>query len=105
MRGQLKIFGLRVTKGDAATFAKRARPQLPAGLKNTLGPLLTMIRTLSERIRQSDKQIRKLAETRYRSTELMRQVQGVGPTTSLAFALALDNDPARLRSSRAADWP
>jgi len=100
VRGQLKIFGLRVTKGDAATFAKRARPELPAELKLTLGPLPAMIQTLSGRIRQADKQIRKLGETRYRSTALMRQVQGVGPTTSLAFALALDNDPTRLRSSR-----
>ena len=30
----------------------------------------------------------------------MRQIQGVGRTTSLAFALALDNNPARLRKSR-----
>jgi len=100
VRGQLKVFGVRLSKGSSATFAVRARPGLPAELKAALGPLLTLIQTLSGRIRQADKQIRKLGETRYRSTEMMRQVQGVGPLTSLALALALDNDPSRLRSSR-----
>ena len=100
VRGQLKVFGVRLSKGASETFAARARPELPPGLKHALGPLLTMIQTLSGRIRQADKQIRKLSEKRYESTKLMRQVQGVGPLTSLALALALDNDPSRLRSSR-----
>ena len=33
VRGQLKIFGVRVSKGDSATFAGRARPELPSDLE------------------------------------------------------------------------
>ncbi len=44
--------------------------------------------------------MKRLAATHYPETALMRQIQGVGPATSLAFALALDNDPPRLHKSR-----
>ncbi len=100
VRGQLKNFGYRVTKGSAETFAKRALPELPALLRSALEPLLRMIESLTEEIRKADKRILKLCETRYPSTQLMRQIKGVGPITSLAFALALDNKPERLKKSR-----
>ena len=100
VRGQMKIFGLRVSKGEASTFAARARAELPKDLTTALGALLTIIGQLSGQIQRMDKRVKRLAETRYPETALMRQIQGVGPTTSLAFALALDNNPARLRKSR-----
>ena len=100
VRGQMKIFGLRVSQGDASSFAARARAELPKDLRTALGALLTIIGQLSGQIKRMDQRVQRLAETRYRETAWMRQIQGVGPTTSLAFALALDNDPARLRKSR-----
>ena len=100
VRGQMKIFGLRVSQGEAPAFAARARAELPKDLTTALGALLTIIGQLSGQIQRMDQRVQRLAETRYRETALMRQIQGVGPATSLAFALALDNDPARLRKSR-----
>jgi len=100
VRGQMKIFGLRVSRGDAPAFAARARAELPKDWTTALGPLLTIIGQLSGQIQRMEKRVKRLAETRYPETQWMRQIQGVGPTTSLAFALALDNDPARLRKSR-----
>ena len=100
VRGQMKIFGLRVSQGDAPGFAARARAELPKDLTTALGALLTIIGQLSGQVKRMDQRVQRLAATRYRETALMRQIQGVGPTTSLAFALALDNDPAGLRKSR-----
>ena len=37
VRGQMKIFGLRVSQGEAATFAARARAELPKDLTTALG--------------------------------------------------------------------
>ena len=51
-----------------------------------------------------DKHIEKLAEEKYPATQRLRSIRGVGPITSLAFVLNLDNDPQRLGSSRDAGW-
>ncbi len=69
-------------------------------MTTALGALLTTIGQWSGQIQRMDKRVKRLGETRYPATALMRQIQGVGPATSLAFALALDNHPERLRKSR-----
>jgi transposase len=43
--------------------------------------------------------IEKLGQEKYRHTELLRQVKGVGPLTSLAYVLTLEN-PDRFAKSR-----
>ena len=96
----MNIFGLRVSQGEAPAFAARARAELPKDLRTALGALLTIIGQWSGQIKRMDKRVEKLAETRYRATRWMRRIQGVGPATSLALALALDNNPERLRKSR-----
>ncbi len=102
LRGMLKNFGIRVSAGDASTFAKRARLELSEEFQALLEGLLMMIEQLSEQIKQADARVKQLCETRYPATELIEQIRGVGATTSLAFALALDNDAGRLDKSRAA---
>lgn len=104
VRGQLKNFGIRVKAGTSETFTKHAREALQAPetavLHAQLEGLLEIIDELNTQIRQADAKIAELCAKRYEATELMRQIRGVGPQTSLAFALALDNDPGRLRTSR-----
>lgn len=103
VRGQLKNFGRRVKTCEPSALAKLVRDTLKTGatpLLARLEPTLAMIETLSTAIRQADKRIDELSKTRYASTELMRQIRGVGPLTSSAFALTLDNDPERLRADR-----
>ncbi len=72
---------------------------IPAVLLPALIPLLEIIATLSDQIRQYDRAIEQLAKTDYPHVETLRQVSGVGALTGLAFALTID-DPHRFRQSR-----
>ena len=76
------------------------REALPKELKPALRPVLETIAALTTRIRRFDRLIEELASKRYPETDVMRQVSGVGPITSLSFVLTIE-DPARFRRSRA----
>ena len=74
--------------------------QLPDELAETLEDVVATIASLTERIRNYDRRIEHLSKERYpRETELLRQVPGVGPLTSLTFVLTLE-DPRRFEKSR-----
>ena len=83
-------------------FAKKAGAAMPASRRDTLSPLLLVIQHLSDEIRRYDKKIEKLGAEKYPQTLRMRSIRGVGPITSLALVLNLDNDATKLKSSRAA---
>jgi transposase len=55
--------------------------------------------SLTQRIRQYDRQLEAIAKEHYPETELLRQVEGVGPLTALTFVLTLE-DPYRFEKSR-----
>ena len=57
-------------------------------------PVLEQIGSLIERIRQYDHQLETISKETYPETELLRQVEGVGPLTTLTFVLTLE-DPCR----------
>jgi transposase len=59
-----------------------------------------MIGKLSEQIRQLDREVERLCQQEYQETELLRQVKGVGPLTSLAFVLVIE-DTGRFKKARA----
>ena len=100
VRGTLKSFGVRLPASSGAAFASKAGPRLPAELRETIAPLLLVIQPAADEIRRYDKRILQLAEKKYPQTDRMRSARGVGPITSLAFVLHLDNNPHRLRRSR-----
>lgn len=54
---------------------------------------------LTERIREYDQKLEAISEESYPETALLRQVEGIGPLTALAFVLALE-DPHRFERSR-----
>ena len=54
---------------------------------------------VSDCIQVYDERIEKLGREKYGHTELLRQVKGVGPLTSLAYVLTLEN-PDRFAKSR-----
>jgi transposase len=60
---------------------------------------LEQIGSLTERIRQYDRRLEAIAKEHYPETELLRQVEGIGPLTALAFVLTLE-DPHRFERSR-----
>ena len=99
VRGAMKSFGIRLLKCSTPSFAKRMLEEIPDELRPALVPLLTMIQTHSADIRSYERQLETLAKEQYPVTELLRQVNGVGPLTSLAYVLTLE-DHRRFKDSR-----
>ncbi len=64
-----------------------------------LGPIVEQISSLTERIRDYDRQLETISKERYPETQLLRQVEGIGPLTALTFVLTLE-DPYRFEKSR-----
>jgi transposase len=65
-----------------------------------LGPILQTISSLTERIRDYERQLETIAKDYYpHETDLLRQVEGVGTLTALTFVLTLEN-PYRFEKSR-----
>lgn len=97
VRSLVKVAGERLPKCSADRFGFDVIT-IPDALKPALEPLVELIEDLNRRIREYEAQIEKLC-ARYPETELLRSVQGVGPITSLAFALTVE-DPTRFKKSR-----
>lgn len=99
VRGLLKSLGYKAPSCSSASFAKKLLKEMPeiycAAIKGTL----EIIGQISREISKYDKQVESLCKTRYKETEILRQVKGVGPLTSLAFVLVVE-DPTRFEKSR-----
>ncbi len=99
VRGALKSFGHRLPKCPARSFHKKAIEHIPEALCPALGPLLETIGSLTERIREYDRQLEMICQEHYPQTDLLRRVEGVGALTALTFVLTLE-DPSRFAKSR-----
>jgi transposase len=100
VRGAVKAVGARLPASSTPAFARKVESVIPEALQPALAPLLTSIAQLTEQIRQYDRELAKVAGTRYPETTRLRQVTGVGPLTALCFVLTLE-DPTRFAKSRA----
>lgn len=98
VRGAVKSLGSRISKCDTDVFAKRAAAQVPEPLRPGLMPLLEVIGDLTRRIRAMDKQVERMEE-KYPEAVHLQQPAGVGPLTSLAFVLVVE-DAKRFKHSR-----
>ena len=98
-RGLVKSMGTRLPKCSSPSFPNQAEEALPAELRESLLPLVRLAEALSDCIQVYDERIEKLGREKYAHTELLRQVKGVGPLTSLAYVLTLEN-PNRFAKSR-----
>ncbi len=99
VRGTVKSFGGRLPKGPARSFHNRAPEHIPEALWPALEPILQTIGSLTQRIRDYDRKLEEISKERYPETELLRQVEGIGPLTALTFALTIE-DPYRFEKSR-----
>jgi transposase len=99
LRGVVKSFGGRLPKCSADSLHKRAKQAIPEELQPALGPIVSMIAELSSRIAEYDKEVERLCKEAYPETEVFTELKGVGPLTSLAFVLTLE-DPGHFASSR-----
>jgi transposase len=99
VRGAVKSFGARLPKSSARSFHHKVAEEIPQALRAALAPILEIIASLTERIRDYDRKLEKLAGEHYPETELLRQVVGVGALTALTYVLTLE-DPRRFAKSR-----
>jgi transposase len=99
VRGVVKAIGVVIAKGSAPTFHRHAAEVMPEELGLALGPVLEQIESLSNRIGDYDKQVDKAITECYPEALRLQQIPGVGPVTSLAYVLAIE-DPTRFKKSR-----
>jgi transposase len=99
VRGAVKSFGARLPKCAARSFHKNVAEHIPEALRPALEPVLEQIGSLTERIRQYDRLLVAISKDHYPETELLCQVEGIGPLTALTFVLTLE-DPYRFERSR-----
>jgi transposase len=99
VRGAVKSFGARLPKCPARSFHKKVVEHIPEALWPALEPILKTIGSLTERIREYDRQLQTVCQEHYPETDLLRQVEGVGTLTALTFVLMLE-DPYRFEKSR-----
>jgi transposase len=97
-RGLAKSLGERLPKCSAQSFHKQTS-RVPPELAEAIGPLMMQAGQLTARIRAYDKQVIKLADEKYPGTKFLQKIAGVGPVTSLAFVLTLE-DPHRYKNGR-----
>jgi transposase len=99
VRGAVKSFGARLPKCPARSFHNKAPEHIPEALLPALGPILEQIGSLTQRIRDYERQLETISRENYPETELLRQVEGIGPLTALTFVLTVE-DPYRFEKSR-----
>ncbi len=99
VRSSVKSLGSRLPKCSTESFHRQVSEHLPVELHDTLEPVLKIIEQLSSQIKEFDKQVEQISRARYPETELLRPIKGVGPLTSLAFVLTLE-DPTKFEKSR-----
>lgn len=98
-RDIVKASGSRLPSCSADSFARKVAPDIPAPLRPALDPVLETIASLTQQIQSYDQTNEELCRERYPETRLLRAIRGVGPLTSLAFILTLEN-PDRFHRSR-----
>ena len=98
-RSIVKSSGARLPSCSADSFAHKVAPDIPEPLHPALLPILGTIASLTQQIREYDRQIEQLCQDPYPETKLLRKISGVGPLTALGYSLTLEN-PDRFRRSR-----
>lgn len=100
VRGISKSAGKRLSPCSAPSFPRKVVEEIPEDLLPAVIPCLKMIEDLTKEIRRLDKEIEALCVNCYaEETGALRQIDGVGPITSLAFVLTLE-EPSRFARSR-----
>jgi len=100
LRGVLKNVGRVIGRATGGTYSLRVRELLAnePELAAIVSPLLETRTTIDAQLLAMDKQIRRLAKA-HRQVQAFMTVPGVGPITTLAFMVTID-DPTRFKRSR-----
>ena len=100
LRGIAKSHGIRFGPCGMTKWAAAVKRECPAVLQTILKPMARIIAALTREINELDRRLEKLGKEQYPATRLLRTVDGVGPLTSLAYVLELNNDVGRVKRSR-----
>jgi len=96
VRGTVKSFGHRLPKCSAGSFHYKVADALPAELMEALGPVMEIIASLTEKIKDHNRKIETLAEERYPETRLLQ----AGARGGGAHGSHLRPDPGGARQVR-----
>ncbi|MFN0205625.1 MAG: IS110 family transposase [Planctomycetota bacterium] len=99
LRGHLASLGMEVPSCSTASFHKKLYNELPKDTVEIVAPTLITIQSLTKSIHEYDREIEQIADEEYPEAKLLQTVAGVGPLTSLAFILTID-DAKRFKKSR-----
>ena len=99
VRGLVKSVGGRLPQCSAESFHKTVVEALPESIREALLSLVAQIGEMTVRIREYEMGVRRMTKQKYPETAALQQPKGVGPVTSLAYVLTLEN-PERFRKSR-----
>jgi transposase len=95
----LKSLGYPMSKPSSERFHKLVLNEVPESIGEMIAQNVAAIAELTERIKALDTSMNHLAAERYPQTIYLQQVSGVGPITSLYFALKVGN-PWRFEQTR-----
>jgi transposase len=98
-RSIAKSLGDRLPRCDAQNFAKRLERDELGNLFPGLGTIVKSVAELTQQINVLDGEIEEVSRRRYPETARLRQIRGVGPITSLAYVVTIE-DPKRFARSR-----
>src|SRR6202795_5197173 len=98
-RGLAKSYGERLRGCNVRNMNPEKAQGLSPELRTALEPLLAGIESLSERIRECNERIERLAQESYPQVPQLKQVKGVGTLIALTFLLTLE-DAHRFGKSR-----
>ena len=99
VRSTLKVQGIKVKPCATESFHRHAAEAIPRSYERALRRLVGQIEDMTGEIRRYDRELESLAEERRPLASRLRAIHGVGPVTSMAFLLTVD-DPARFEKSR-----
>jgi transposase len=99
IRGTAKSFGVALPRCSPSTLVAKVLDTVPEQLQPVLTALCELVVEHTKRIRRYHAQIARLQDD-YPELPLLTQVPGVGPITSAAFLLTIE-DPDRFKKSRA----
>lgn len=99
VRATLKSLGHAVSNPSSERFHKTVAAEVPGECLAVLGPMLEVLRDLSGRIKDMERELIALGRRSYPQAQRLAQIDGVGPITSLYFVLKV-GDPHRFGRAR-----
>lgn len=92
LRGLVKPFGVRLSRGKKIALTEAATAKLPPGLRTSVDALLAVLNTIALQMRGLDQAIEQIADRP--ETNHMKTAPGIGPLISVAYRHTIE-DPAR----------